>query len=116
MPPWLTGSDAGWGAHGTDVGFSFNDTGGVLLGNENISFPNPFSAAEQVLAHDMMGYWGSIATVGSPQGRTAWPEYVPAGSTRNTATKESVMRLDLGDKLGVIVGYKADDCYFWHTH
>lgn len=116
VPPRLTGSDAGWGAHGTDVGFTFNDTGGVLLGDENISYPNPFSAAEQVLANDMMGFWGSIATVGIPLGRSEWPEYVSAGSTGESVAEEVVMRLDLGDKLKSMQGYKADDCYFWQTH
>lgn len=117
VPPSLTGSNAGWGAHGTDVGFTFNDTGGVLLGDENISFPSPFSAAEQVLVQDVMGYWGSIAAAGVPQGRSVWPEYVAAAAAAGeVAAERAVMRLDLGDKLGPVPGYKADDCYFWQTH
>lgn len=115
MPPRLTGSDAGWGAHGTDVGFTFNDTGGVLLGDENVSYPNPFSTAEQVLVNDMMGFWGSIASDGFPQGRTEWPEYVADGAV-GEGVAEVVMRLDLGDMLQSIKGYKEDDCYFWQTH
>ena len=116
MPPSLTGSDAGWGAHGTDVWFSFTDTGGVLLGDENISFPIPFSVAERVLVQDMMNYWGSLATDGSPQGRVPWPEFIPANGAGVKVAEEAVMRLDLGDKIGPMPGYKADDCYFWQTH
>lgn len=98
------------------MGFTFNDTSGVLLGDENVSYPNPFSPAEQVLVNDMMEFWGSIATAGFPQGRIEWPEYVVAGAVGEQVAKEVVMRLDLGDRLQSITGYKADDCYFWQTH
>jgi hypothetical protein len=33
---------------------SFNGTEGVLLGDENVTYPLPFSAQEQVLVDDMM--------------------------------------------------------------
>ena len=40
-------------------------------------------------------------------------EYHGAGVT---VAEEAVMRLDLGDKIEPMPGYKADDCYFWQTH
>jgi para-nitrobenzyl esterase len=139
VPPSLAGGgggggiddDYGWGAHGTDVSFTFNETGGVLLGDENVSFARPFSAAESVLVDDMMGFWGSVAANGVPRGRVAWPEFIPATAAASgggasagdaaaevaaTEVTEVVMRLDLGEKLRPVPRYKADECYFWQTH
>eukprot|EP01052_Picozoa_sp_SAG31_P008353 SAG31_NODE_420_length_15868_cov_11.896823_7_plen_193_part_00 len=45
----------GWGAHATDVWFTFNDSSGtVWLDDENITVPYPFSPGEQRLANTMM--------------------------------------------------------------
>ncbi len=87
-------------AHASEIQYLFNITTPV---------PGPLSAAQQVLAAQMKGYWTSQAKFGNPEtlGQPAWPLF--------NATTQQMLSLD-EPAPSVETSFSAEhNCAFWTT-
>lgn len=98
--------------------FSFNQTGMVWLGDENVSLTMPFNPAEQQLSDAMMDLWGSFArgagTTAGPESAHVpggWPAYDPSASNGSFT-----LWLDTAEVITGKDAYKDTECYFWDVH
>jgi para-nitrobenzyl esterase len=86
--------------HSQEVTFVFGNFSGLNV-------PYTPTAAEVVLANDMMGYWSRFAATGDPNGAgaVAWPQYDPS--------TDSMLQID--DSQLAINGYNNTQCDYLST-